>query len=299
MRCQVRSGTDSPCPRPASVEILSVPFCEQCAREREAYLVIGENTRTLRDGGARMTSGWHDTKVLSSATLRGPLQRPRRTATTIRKALVLSIAVSASVLASVACGESQQPAGDSATTEQRMAVRNPGHHEPENVAVVAGAMARAGDAEARAGDGAVARAGEARASTRDAVVSGGGETGKEDESEDRTPKVTLKVAGDQGTSFSGVCSVGGHEEVLEGRVPERYAYELDGAKLECEIRKEGAGALEIVVTGEGVHSVQRTNAQGSTLRFVLSGGSISSSTSSVSQNQTIESSNRSVSDDSP
>jgi hypothetical protein len=160
-------------------------------------------------------------------------------------------------------------------------------------------MARAGDAEARAGDGAVARAGDARASTRDAVVSGGGETGKEDESEDRTPKVTLKVAGDQGTSFSGVCSVGGHEEVLEGRVPERYAYELDGAKLECEIRKEGAGALEIVVTGEGVHSVQRTNAQGSTLRFVLSGGSISSSTSSVSQNQAVESSVRSFSDESP
>jgi hypothetical protein len=299
MRCQVRSGTDSPCPRSASVEILGVPFCEQCAREQQACLAIGENTRTPRDGGARMTSGWHDTKVLSSATLRGPSQRPRSTATTIRKALVLSIAVSASVLASAACGGSQQPVGDSATTEQRTAVRNPGPHEPENVAVVAGAMARAGDAEARAGDGAVARAGDARASTRDAVVSGGGETGKKDESEDRTRKVTLKVAGDQGTSFSGVCSVGGHEEVLEGRVPERYAYELDGAKLECEIRKEGAGALEVVVTGEGVHSMQRTNAQGSTLRFVLSGGSISSSTSSVSQNQTIESSHQSVSDDSP
>ncbi len=239
-----------------------------------------------------MTSGWHDTKVLSSATLRGPSQRPRRAATAIGKALVLSIAVSASVLASVACGGSQQQAGDSATTEQRTAVRNSGPHEPENVAVVAGAMARAGDA-------AVARAGEARASTRDAVVNGVGETGKEDDSEDRIRKVTLKVAGDQGTSFSGVCSVGGHEEVLEGQVPERYAYELDGAKLECEIRKEGVGALDLVVTGEGVHSMQRTNAQESTIRIVLSGGSISSSTSSVSRNQTIESSHRSVSDDSP
>jgi hypothetical protein len=51
MRCQVRSGTDSPCPRPASVEILSVPFCEQCAREQQACLAIGENTRTPRDVG--------------------------------------------------------------------------------------------------------------------------------------------------------------------------------------------------------------------------------------------------------
>ena len=299
MRCQVRSGTDSPCPRPASVEILDVPFCEQCAREREAYLAIGENTRTPRDGEARMTSGWHDTKVLSSVTLRGPSQRPRRAATAIGKALVLSIAVSASVLALAACGGSQPPVDDSATTEQRTEVRNPVHHEPENVAVVAGAMARAGDAEARASDGAVARAGGARASTRDAVVSGVGEAGKEGEGEDRTRKVTLKVAGDQGTSFSGVCSVGGHEEVLEGRVPERYAYELDGAKLECEIRKEGAGALEVVVAGEGIHSVQRSNALESTVRFALSGGSVSSSTSSISQNQTIESSHRSLSDDSP
>lgn len=237
--------------------------------------------------------------MLSSATLRGPSQRPRRTVTSIRKVLVLSIAVSASVLASAACGESQQPVGDSATTEQRTAVRKPGPHEPENVAVVAGAMARAGDAEARAGDGAVARAGSARVSTRDAVVSGEGEAGKEDESENRTRKVTLTVAGDQGISFSGVCSVGGNEEILEGRIPERYAYELDGAKLECEIRKEGAGVLEVVVTGEGIHSVQRSNALGSTVRFALSGGSVSSSTSSVSQNQTIESSRQTLSNESP
>jgi hypothetical protein len=93
---------------------------------------------------------------------------------------------------------------------------------------------------------------------------------------------------------------------LEGRVPERYAYKLDGAKLECEIRKKGAGALEVVVTGEGIHSVQRSNALGSTVRFALSGGNVSSSTSSVSQNQTtvsqnqtIESSQRTLSDDPP
>ena len=40
--CQVRSKTESPCPRRAVVEILGVAFCEPCAREQEAYFVIGE-----------------------------------------------------------------------------------------------------------------------------------------------------------------------------------------------------------------------------------------------------------------
>lgn len=42
--CQVRSGTDNPCPRPASVTIRGVPFCEPCAHEQEAYFTIGELT---------------------------------------------------------------------------------------------------------------------------------------------------------------------------------------------------------------------------------------------------------------
>jgi hypothetical protein len=51
-RCQVRSGTNNPCPRPAVVEIGGVPFCAPCAREQEAYFAIGELTdypRALRD----------------------------------------------------------------------------------------------------------------------------------------------------------------------------------------------------------------------------------------------------------
>ena len=39
----------------------------------------------------------------------------------------------------------------------------------------------------------------------------------------------------RGTSFSGVCSVAGREEAVEGRVPKRYVYELDDSKLECEV----------------------------------------------------------------
>lgn len=227
----------------------------------------------------------------------GSSRHPRRTATTIRKALVLSIAVSA--LASVACGGTQQPPGDSASPEQWTAAPNPGPQEPEKVVEVGGAVARAGDAEARAGNGAMARAGNARASTRDTVASGEVKSEKGDESEDSTRRVTLKVTGNSGTSFSGECSVGGREEAIEGRVPARYAYEPGDAKLECEIRKDGAGTLEVVLTGKGIHSVQRSNAQGGTVRFSLSGSGVSSSTSSVSQTQTIESSHRSLSDGSP
>jgi hypothetical protein len=44
-RCQVRSGTDRPCPRPAVVKIWDIPYCERCAREQEAYFAIGELTQ--------------------------------------------------------------------------------------------------------------------------------------------------------------------------------------------------------------------------------------------------------------
>lgn len=40
--CQVRSRTESPCPRGAVVEVRGVAFCGPCAREQEAYFAIGE-----------------------------------------------------------------------------------------------------------------------------------------------------------------------------------------------------------------------------------------------------------------
>ncbi len=42
--CQVRSKTDQPCPNQAVMEIWSIPFCEVCAREQEAYFGIGKLT---------------------------------------------------------------------------------------------------------------------------------------------------------------------------------------------------------------------------------------------------------------
>ena len=48
--CQVRSNTESPCPRTAVVEIRGVTFCGPCAREQEAYFAIGELTQEETQG---------------------------------------------------------------------------------------------------------------------------------------------------------------------------------------------------------------------------------------------------------
>jgi hypothetical protein len=105
--------------------------------------------------------------------------------------------------------------------------------------------------------------------------------------------VTLKVLGDPGTSFSGVCSIAGREEAVEGRVPKRYAYELGEGMLECEVRNESGGALRVTLTGEGLHSVQQSDTSGGTIRIGFSGGDTSSSTSAVSR--VVESAQRSSS----
>ena len=47
----MRSGTNLPCRRPAVVKVRGVPFCEPCAREQEAYFIIGELTEAPRGVG--------------------------------------------------------------------------------------------------------------------------------------------------------------------------------------------------------------------------------------------------------
>lgn len=147
-----------------------------------------------------------------------------------------------------------------------------------------GIVARAGGAEVRIGDGVVARAGDSEARTGDGAV-GRAESGearmnhrkktKDVEGGNRSQGITLEIGGDPGTKFSGRCSVGGEEKVIGGRVPARYVYEPGGDKLECEIRKGGAGTPEVVLTaGNNVRSVQRTSAQGSTINFTYSSSSI-------------------------
>jgi predicted Fe-S protein YdhL (DUF1289 family) len=63
--CQVRSRTESPCLKPAEVEIRGIPFCKPCAREQEAYFAIGELTH-------------EDGRGLSNKTLAEVLERKRR-----------------------------------------------------------------------------------------------------------------------------------------------------------------------------------------------------------------------------
>ena len=64
-RCQVRSRTESPCPRRAEVAILGVAFCGPCARQQEAYFAIGELTH-------------EEARDLHSKTLAEVLERMRR-----------------------------------------------------------------------------------------------------------------------------------------------------------------------------------------------------------------------------
>jgi hypothetical protein len=71
--CQVRSKTESPCPRRAVVEIGGVAFCGPCAREQEAYFVIGELTQD-------------ETQGLRGKLLTEALERMRGSAQVVRKA---------------------------------------------------------------------------------------------------------------------------------------------------------------------------------------------------------------------
>ena len=315
-RCQVRTGAGSPCGRPAATEVLGVPFCERCAREQEDYFAIGELTQAPRGRRAVTGSLGRDTETPHSQANVKRWRHSRRTVVKGGKiSFLLVVLVLASALASAACGGSEQARGELAATGAKAEPERGAKERPQDVeARVRGnatdrALALAGDAVARA-DGVAARADGARASTRDAkaragstaIVDNGWGRAQEGnvEKNDGPQKVTLRITGDPETRFSGACSVGEEERSLNGRTPERYAFEPRGKTLECRVRKESEGALEIVFAdGEGVRSVQRTNAGESTVGFVYSDSGISSSTSSVSMGRIVTSSGGSSSDDSP
>jgi hypothetical protein len=147
-----------------------------------------------------------------------------------------------------------------------------------------GAVARAGDAVARAGGGAKARAGDAATGEGDAAaaVSSGGERNARGARE-----AALEIGGDSGTEFSGRCTVGDEENEIQGQVPGRFVFDLDGRKLECEIHKQSTGAMKIVLDAGGADYVQRTDSRRATIRIVYSGegysSSIHSSSGSTSQ----------------
>jgi hypothetical protein len=141
----------------------------------------------------------------------------------------------------------------------------------------------------RAGNSAVvARAGEA------VVRVGGFKTAKAEGADASAPsgEVTLKIEGSPTTEFSGTCIIGGKEEKkISGRVPKRFIYELDGQRLECEIRKQSSnsGQMKVEFSAKGqTNSVQQTSTQGGflTLRYDGHGSTaLVTSSTSVSGNQ--------------
>jgi hypothetical protein len=89
------------------------------------------------------------------------------------------------------------------------------------------------------------------------------------------PEVVIRLEGDPETTFSGLCSMGEQREVLSGRVPKRFAFDLKGRQLSCRIEKQdgGNGDLKIVlIAGETTRSVQQTNAPGSIINVSYAGG---------------------------
>jgi hypothetical protein len=97
--------------------------------------------------------------------------------------------------------------------------------------------------------------------------------------------VTLRIAGHEGTRFSGVCSVGEEEHDISGRVPKSFEYDLNYRQLACEIRKQGAqdAGLKVVLKGENTRSVQWSEGgEDAIVRLVYEDGTVSSSMSSTS-----------------
>ena len=82
------------------------------------------------------------------------------------------------------------------------------------------------------------------------------------------PEVVLRLEGSPQTTFSGLCSVGGQQEVLSGKVPKRFTFDPRGRELSCRIQKrdDRRGALKIVlIAGDTTRSVQQTNSPDGTI----------------------------------
>ncbi len=91
---------------------------------------------------------------------------------------------------------------------------------------------------------------------------------------DGKPDVVIRLEGDPGTTFSGLCSVGEKRSVLSGQVPKRFAFDLKGQQLSCRIEKRdgGTGDLKVVlVAGDSTRSVQQTNAPSGVIKVSYKG----------------------------
>ena len=88
------------------------------------------------------------------------------------------------------------------------------------------------------------------------------------------PEVVLRLEGGPKTTFSGLCSVGDEQSVLDGKVPKRFTFDPRGRELSCRIQKrdDGRGALKIIlIAGNTTRSAQQTNAPGGTINLSYTG----------------------------
>lgn len=108
------------------------------------------------------------------------------------------------------------------------------------------------------------------------------EGANDDGREEPRMQASLEMAGEPGTAFSGRCVLGDEENDVSGQVPETFTFQLDGGKLDCEVRKEGSGNMKIIFTAGNDRSVYQTNAPGSTVKFTYTKNGLSSTTSSSS-----------------
>ena len=89
-----------------------------------------------------------------------------------------------------------------------------------------------------------------------------------------SPAVVLRLEGDPGTTFAGICVVGSKQSVLSGRIPKHYAFDPRGRSLSCRIEKRdpGRGDLKVIlVAGDTTHSVQQTHTRGSVINVSYAG----------------------------
>ncbi len=102
------------------------------------------------------------------------------------------------------------------------------------------------------------------------------ETGTLEGGPDDTPDVVLRVEGDSGVTFSGLCEIGAEDAVLDGgEVPERYLFTTRGKRLSCRIQKQdsGDGDLKVTLLAEGsTHSVQQINSPDGVINVSYHGG---------------------------
>jgi hypothetical protein len=185
------------------------------------------------------------------------------------------------------CAGCQQASGKQSTGEPKSEQRGRDEARAEDTEVAA---EKASGVAARAGDGAETRADVSIEGVDQGASSHLKARAQSTATKGSAREATLEIAGDPGIRFYGTCTVGDEEREIGGRAPERFVYELDGRKLECEIRKQSPGVMNIVLDAGDVDYVQRTDSRQVTARIAYSGqgfsSSIQSSTSSGSTNQT-------------